>query len=107
MFNLETTIISVLHKELEYKVEKQSTATRSWKSCSRGSESNAKFQLVNKRFRIRPHEVLIIRGSEGGLLTFFPSKAGGGGGLIDDLRYSFKIFFLIIAQVDLPRLLCC
>ena len=66
LFNLEMAIISVLHKELEYKVQ---------------SESNPKLQLVNKLFRISPHEILIIRGWEGGLLTFFSSKERGGGGL--------------------------
>ena len=66
LFNLETAIISVLHKELEYKVQ---------------SESNPKLQLVNKLFRISPHEILIIRGWEGGLLTFFSSKERGRGGL--------------------------
>ena len=72
-------IISVLHKELEYKVQ---------------SESNPKFQLVNKRFRISPHEILIIWGCERGLLTFFPSKGRRGGGvLIEALRYTFKILY--------------
>ena len=65
LFNLEMAIISVLHEEQEYKVQ---------------SESNPKFQLVNKRFRISPHEILIIWGCERGLLTFFPSKGRGGGG---------------------------
>ena len=68
LFNSQMAIISVLHKELEYKVQ---------------SESNPKLQLVNKLFRISPHEILIIRGWEGGLLTFFSCKEreGGGGGL--------------------------
>ena len=78
LFNLEMAIISVLHKELEYKVQ---------------SESNRKFQLVNKRFRISPHEILIIWGCERGLLTFFPSKGRGRGVLIEALRYTFKIFY--------------
>ena len=79
-YNLEMAIISVLHKELEYKVQ---------------SESNPKLQLVNKLFRISPHEILIIRGWEGGLLTFFSSKERGWGGgvLIEALRYKFKIFY--------------
>ena len=34
MFNLETTMVSLLHKELEYKVEK---LTGSFRSCSRKS----------------------------------------------------------------------
>ena len=45
-FNLETTVVSVLHKELEYKVE--DLKSRSWTSCSRGSKTNPNFQLVNK-----------------------------------------------------------
>ena len=32
--------------------------TRSWSSCSRGSESNPNFQVVNKPSRISPHKVL-------------------------------------------------
>ena len=56
LFIVEKTMVSVLHKELEYKVE--SSSTRGWKSCTRGSESNPNFQLVNKLLRISPHEVL-------------------------------------------------
>ena len=68
-------IISVLHKELEYKVQ---------------SESNPKLQLVNKLFRISPHEILIIRGWEGGLLTFFSSKGRGGG--VGGLNRGFTVY---------------
>ena len=41
-----------------------------WSSCSRGSESNPNFQLVNKPSWISLREVLEGRG--GGLLTFSP-----------------------------------
>ena len=44
-------MVSVLHKELE-------SSTRSFMSYSRGSESNAIFQLVNKSSQISPNEVL-------------------------------------------------
>ena len=44
LFNLETTTVSVLHKELEYKVEK--LKYKKFRSCSQGSESSPIFQLV-------------------------------------------------------------
>ena len=53
-FNLETTMAWVLHKE--YKVEK--LKSRSFRSCSRRSESNPNFKLVNKPSWISPYEVL-------------------------------------------------
>ena len=56
LFSLETTMVSVLHKELEYKVEK--LKYKKFRSCSRGSESNPNFQLVNKTAQISLHEVL-------------------------------------------------
>ena len=55
LFKLKTTMVSVLHKELEYKVEKLKNKFR---SCSLGSESNPNFQMVNKLSRISPHKVL-------------------------------------------------
>ena len=54
--NREKTMVSVLHKELEYKVEK--LKYKSWRSCSQASESNPNFQLVNKPSWISPNEVL-------------------------------------------------
>ena len=86
------TMVSVLHKELE-------SSTRSFRSYSRGSESNAIFQLVNKSSQISPNEVLqswlinigyqlLVKNKcgrggggglieRGGLLTFFPLKGEG------------------------------
>ena len=55
LFNVKTTMVSVLHKDLEYKVEKLKNKFR---SCSLGSESNPNFQMVNKLSRISPHKVL-------------------------------------------------
>ena len=55
LFNLKTTMVSVLHKELEYKVEK---LMNKFRSCSLGSESNPNFQMVNKLSRISSHKVL-------------------------------------------------
>ena len=55
LFHLANTMVSVLHKELEYKVEKLS---KSWRSCSGGSKTNPNFQLVNKTSQITPHELL-------------------------------------------------
>ena len=57
LFNLAKTMVSILHKELEYIYWKISS-TRIWRSCSRGSKTNLNFQLVNKQSRISPHEVL-------------------------------------------------
>ena len=48
-------MVSVLHEELEYKVEKLKNKFRSW---SLGSESNPNFQMVNKLSRVSPHKVL-------------------------------------------------
>ena len=47
LFNLAKTMVSVLHKELEYKVEKLN------RSCSRGSKTSLSFQFVNKARLIR------------------------------------------------------
>ena len=55
LFNLAYSMVSVLHKELEYKVENLS---KSWRSCSGGSKTNPNFQLVNKTSQISPHELL-------------------------------------------------
>ena len=41
LFNLANTMVSVLHKEVEYIVEK-SLLTRRRRSCSRESKTNAK-----------------------------------------------------------------
>ena len=57
LFNLAKTMVSILHKELEYIYWKISS-TRIWRSCSRGSKTNLNFQLVNKQPRISPHKVL-------------------------------------------------
>ena len=56
LFNLEMMMVSVRHKELEYKAE--SSSTRSFRSCSQGSESNLNFQSVNKPPWTSPHKVL-------------------------------------------------
>ena len=55
LFNLANTMVSLLHKELEYKV---TNLSKSWGSCSRGSKTNPNFQLVNKTSQISPHELL-------------------------------------------------
>ena len=47
LFNLAKTMVSVLHKEQEYKVEKLN------RSRSRRSKTNLSFQLVNKARLIR------------------------------------------------------
>ena len=56
LFNLEKMIVSVLHKGLEYKVEK--VKYKKLESWIRGSETNLDFHLVNKPSRISPHKVL-------------------------------------------------
>ena len=56
LFNLEKTMVSVLHKELEYKVEKLKYKKLA-RSCSRRTKTNLNFQLPNKPSQISPHEV--------------------------------------------------
>ena len=62
LFNLEKTTVSVLHKELEYKVEKLKykkvgdAAEDHW-------ESNPTFQVVNKPSRISPREPILMTNS--------------------------------------------
>ena len=98
---------SVLHKELEYKVEK--LQYKKLEVTQPRIKNNPNFHLVNKPFRISPQEVIIRGGGVGeggglnrgeGLLTFFPWKKGAlikgrgliwkGGGLIGDLPYSLN-----------------
>ena len=74
VLNLEMTMVSVLHKELE-------SSTRSFRSYSRGSESNANFQLVNKSSWISPHEVLQWWLINIGYQLLVKNKLGRGGGL--------------------------
>ena len=57
LFNLEKTMVSVLHKELGYKVEKLKYRKVGGHAAG-GSESNPIFQLVNKPSWISPHKVL-------------------------------------------------
>ena len=55
VFNL----VSVLHNELEYKVEKlKYKKLCSCRSRSQGSKTNPNFQMVNKPYWISPNEVL-------------------------------------------------
>ena len=89
-------IVSVLHKELEYKVE--SSSTSSFRSCTLGSESNPSFHWVNKPSQISPYEVLQLwlinagyhlsaksdKGEERGAYYFSSPEKGGGGRLILD-----------------------
>ena len=49
-FNLEMLMVSVLHKELEYRVEKL--------KCKNFWVMNPNFQLVNKPSRTSPREIL-------------------------------------------------
>ena len=55
LFHLANTMVSLLHKELEYKVKKLSKSCRSY---SGRSKANLNFQLVNKASQISPHELL-------------------------------------------------
>ena len=103
-------MVSVLHKELEYKVENSSN--KKLEVMQPRIKTNPNFQLVNKPSWVSPHEVLqswlinavyhlLVKNNNGegrgGLLTFFLSKRGGGkelikeGGLIEDLRYYKRI----------------
>ena len=60
LFNLETTMVLVLHKELECKVEK--LKYKKFRSCSQGSESSPIFQLVNISHPGSVHTTFCSRG---------------------------------------------
>ena len=57
LFNVEKTMVSLLHKGLEYKVKKLKYE-KVGGHAARDQKSNPKFQLVNKPSRISPHKVL-------------------------------------------------
>ena len=59
-FNLETTMVLVLHKELEYKVEQRKY--KKFRSFSQGSESSPIFQLVNISHPGSVHTTFCSRG---------------------------------------------
>ena len=61
LFKLEKTVVSVLHKELEYKVEKLKYNKVGDHAAEDHWESNPTFQVVNKPSRISPQEVLPLR----------------------------------------------
>ena len=54
LFNLTKTIVSVVHKDLEYKVENLTYKKKKLKD----NKTNPNFQLVNKPSLVSPHEVL-------------------------------------------------
>ena len=54
LFNLTKTIVSVVHKDLEYKVENLKYKKKKLKD----NKTNPNFQLVNKPSLVSPHEVL-------------------------------------------------
>ena len=56
LFNLEKTMVSVLHKELEYKVGKLKNKKVGGHAAEFQNQIR-NFQLVNKPSRISPHEV--------------------------------------------------
>ena len=55
LFNLTKTIVSVVHKDLEYKVENLKYKK---KKKLEDNKTNPNFQLVNKPSLVSPHEVL-------------------------------------------------
>ena len=57
LFKSEKTVVSVLHKELEYKVEKLKYKKVGDHAAEDHWESNPTFQVVNKPSRISPQEV--------------------------------------------------
>ena len=57
LFKLEKTVVSVLHKELEYKVENLKYKKVGDHAAEDHWESNPTFQVVNKPSRISPQEV--------------------------------------------------
>ena len=56
LFDLAKTMVSVLHKELEYKVENFSN--KKLEVIQQRIKTNPNFQLVNKPSWVSPHEVL-------------------------------------------------
>ena len=61
LFNLEKRMVSVLHKELQYKMEKlkhKKVAGHVAKDQSFNWQKSQLLQLVNKPSQISPHEVL-------------------------------------------------
>ena len=56
LFNLTKTIVSVVHKDLEYKVENLKYKKK--KKKLEDNKTNPNFQLVNKPSLVSPHEVL-------------------------------------------------
>ena len=56
LFDLAKTMVSVLHKELEYKVENFSN--KKLEVMQQRIKTNPNFQLVNKPSWVSPHEVL-------------------------------------------------
>ena len=84
LFNLAKRMVSVLHKELEYKVEKLN------RSCSRGSKTNLSFQLVNKARLIRGRE--LNRGFTVTRIEQLVPKYGLTGGFLRRLKTNMKHF---------------
>ena len=86
-------MVSVLHKELEYKVENFSN--KKLEVMQQRIKTNPNFQLVNKPSWVSPHEVLqswlinavyhlLVKNNNGegrgGLINFLSLKKGGGEG---------------------------
>ena len=71
-------MVSVLHKELEYKVEKLRYKTLEVMQARIKYKSN--FQLVNKRSRISLHEVLQSRLINEFIILLVKNNLGRGGG---------------------------
>ena len=77
-------MVSVLHKELEYKVEKLN------RSCSRGSKTNLSFQLVNKARLIRGRG--LNRGFTASRIEQLVPKYSLTGGILRRLKTNMKHF---------------
>ena len=81
LFNLETMMDRYQYFIKNQNTKWKSSSTRSFRSCSRRSESNPNFQLVNRPSRISPHQVLTVV-IDYYLLVKNNQGQGGGGALI-------------------------
>ena len=55
LFHLEKVMVFSIRTRIQ---SRKGQVQEGWRSCSRGSESNPNFQLVNIPLQISPHQVL-------------------------------------------------
>ena len=69
-------MVSVLHKQQEYKVEKPKLQ-EGWRSGSRGSESNPNFQMANKPSWIKFYSRDNNNNNNNNIYRGSPTRQGG------------------------------